>query len=174
MDTGTYGYEATPLATQATGASFDTLVTGPGGSALVGRLHASERRAGNGRDASIRTSTSCRPSCCATARLNWVTRGVYFGDQRNYYEANIDDNFLSDDGSYTPGTGVGGGATDYNPADALRESPTDVATAASWGRQPTTSGSTCCSTAAGARRLPPTTAGPIFSSRRSKADKNDF
>src|SRR5271166_5938473 len=36
IDTGTYGYEATPLATQVTGASFQTLVSGPSGSALVG------------------------------------------------------------------------------------------------------------------------------------------
>ena len=33
---------------------------------------------------STRTSTSCRPSSCATARSHWATRGVYFGDQRNY------------------------------------------------------------------------------------------
>ncbi len=36
MDTSTYGYEATPLATQAAGASFTPLVSGPEGSALVG------------------------------------------------------------------------------------------------------------------------------------------
>ena len=48
--------------------------------------------------------------------LDWVTRGVYFGDQRNYYEANIDDNFLADDSWNTTAH-----TTDYNPADALRE-----------------------------------------------------
>ncbi len=37
MDTGTYGYEATPLDTQVAGASFqNTLVSGPSSSALVG------------------------------------------------------------------------------------------------------------------------------------------
>ena len=41
MDTGTYGYEATPLTATSTpalpaGASFDTLVSGPGNSSLVG------------------------------------------------------------------------------------------------------------------------------------------
>jgi hypothetical protein len=36
MDVGTFGWEATPLATPATGTSFDPLVTGPSGSALVG------------------------------------------------------------------------------------------------------------------------------------------
>ncbi|MGO9921062.1 MAG: IPT/TIG domain-containing protein, partial [Isosphaeraceae bacterium] len=59
--------------------------------------------------------------------VNWVTRGVYFGDQRNYYEADIDDNFLSDDSwSTTEHT------TDYNPADAVRETPSDVEYAAKW------------------------------------------
>src|ERR1035438_9632125 len=36
IDAGTYGYQATPLPTQVTGASFHTLVSGPGSSALVG------------------------------------------------------------------------------------------------------------------------------------------
>ena len=68
MDTGTYGYEATPLATQVAGASFDPLVQGPNGSALVGVYTHPERRPGNGGDASTRTSISCRPSSCATVR----------------------------------------------------------------------------------------------------------
>ena len=29
--------------------------------------------------------------------LNWVTRGVYFGEQRNYVEMDIDDTFTPDD-----------------------------------------------------------------------------
>ena len=28
--------------------------------------------------------------------LNWVTRGVYLGDQRNYFTMHIDDIFLPD------------------------------------------------------------------------------
>jgi hypothetical protein len=36
MDTGTYGYQATPLSPAAAGTSFDTLVTGPNNSSLVG------------------------------------------------------------------------------------------------------------------------------------------
>jgi hypothetical protein len=62
--------------------------------------------------------------------VNWVTRGVYFGDQRNYYEANVDDNFLSDDSWSTASH-----ETDFNPADALREQPADVETAAKWALQ---------------------------------------
>ena len=59
--------------------------------------------------------------------LNWVTRGVYFGDQRNYLETDIDDNFLPDD-TWDTTTHT----TDYTPANALREQPTDVEYAAKW------------------------------------------
>ena len=32
--------------------------------------------------------------------LDWLARNTYFGDQRNYLETNIDDNFLSDDAGH--------------------------------------------------------------------------
>ena len=149
MDTGTYGYEATPLATQVAGASFDTLVSGPGGSALVGHLHRTRTASRKWSRPSTRTSTSCRPSCCATARWTGSTRGVYFGDQRNYLETNIDDNFLSDDSWSTtthddrlqPGRRAARGTrpTSNTPPN---------------GRRRTNSASTCCSTAAAARLVP--------------------
>ncbi len=129
MDTGTYGYQATPLATQVAGASFQTLVAGPNSSALVGvYTHP------NGVQEMVETFNQNQYQLQAEllrhGALNWVTRGVYFGDQRNYYEANIDDNFLPDDSwSTTEHT------TDYNPADALRETPTDVEYAANWSAQ---------------------------------------
>ena len=53
--------------------------------------------------------------------VDWVTRGVYFGDQRNYLEANIDDNFLARRLLEHDRT-----RNDYNPAAALRETPADV------------------------------------------------
>ncbi len=129
MDTGTYGYEATPLATQATGASFDPLVSGPGGSALVGvYTHA------NGVQEMVasfnQNQYQLQAELLRHGALDWVTRGVYFGDQRNYYEANIDDNFLSDDSWDTTAH-----TTDYNPADALRETPVDVDYAAKWSQE---------------------------------------
>ena len=52
--------------------------------------------------------------------LNWVTRGVYFGDQRNYYEANIDDNFLPDDSWSTATTRP----TTRRPMRCARDRPT--------------------------------------------------
>ncbi|MBV8929978.1 MAG: hypothetical protein JO152_12720, partial [Mycobacteriaceae bacterium] len=59
--------------------------------------------------------------------IAWATRGVYFGDQRNYLETHIDDNFLSDD-AWSTATHT----TDFNPANALREVPADVTQAAQW------------------------------------------
>jgi hypothetical protein len=129
MDTGTYGYEATPLATQVAGASFAPLVSGPAGSALAGvYTHA------NGVQELVESfnqnSYQLQAELLRHGALDWVTRGVYFGDQRNYYEANVDDNFLSDDTWSTAAH-----TTDYNPADALREGPADVEYAAKWSAQ---------------------------------------
>ncbi len=127
LDTGTYGYEATPLTTQAAGASFTPLVSGAtAGSALVGiYAHA------NGVQEMVETfnenANQLQAELLRHGALDWVTRGVYFGDQRNYYESHIDDNFLFDD-SWNTTTH----ATDFTPADAIREVPADVEYAAKW------------------------------------------
>jgi hypothetical protein len=129
MDNLSYGYEATPLTSQAPGASFQTLLSGPGESALVGvYTHA------NGDQELVETFNQNQYQLQAEllrhGALNWLTRGVYFGDQRNYYEADIDDNFLSDD-SWSTATHE----NDYNAEDALRETPADVEYAAGWSAQ---------------------------------------
>ena len=129
MDTGTYGYEATPLATQATGASFDTLVSGPNGSALVG-VYTHSSGVQEMVESFDENQYQLQAELLRHGALNWVTRGVYFGDQRNYYEADIDDNFLSDD-SWNTTTHT----NDYNPADAMREVPADVEYAAKWSKE---------------------------------------
>jgi hypothetical protein len=127
----TYGYEATPLTATSTpalpaGASFDTLVSGPGNSSLVGiYTHA------DGVQEMVETFNQnqylLQAELLRHGALNWVTRGVYFGDQRNYLEANVDDNFLGDD-SWDTTTH----STDYDATSALREVPADVTTAANW------------------------------------------
>jgi hypothetical protein len=126
MDTGTYGYEATPLAIQATGTSFEPLVSGPGGSALVGvYTHA------NGVQEMVESFNQNQYQLQAEllrhGALNWVTRGVYFGDQRNYVEMDIDDTFTPDDSWNTATHQI-----DYSDADALRMQPADVDYAANW------------------------------------------
>jgi hypothetical protein len=129
MDTGTYGYEATPLSTQATGASFKALVSGPASSALVG-IYTHPSGVQEMVETFNENQYQTQSELLRHGAVDWVTRGVYFGDQRNYYEANIDDNFLSDD-SWSAATHE----TDFNPADALREQPSDVETAAKWALQ---------------------------------------
>jgi hypothetical protein len=129
MDTGTFGYQVTPLSTQVAGASFTTLLTGTGGSALAGiYTHP------NGTQELVETfnenANQLQAELLRHGALNWVTRGVYFGDQRNYYEAHIDDNFLADDSFDTTTK-----ATDFNPADAIREVPADVEYAAKWSQE---------------------------------------
>jgi hypothetical protein len=65
--------------------------------------------------------------------LAWLTRNTYFGDQRNYLETDVDDNFLSDDAWSVAGNATTAAhSTDYNAADALREVPADVTQAANW------------------------------------------
>jgi hypothetical protein len=126
MDTGTYGYEATPLATQVTGATFSPLLSGPGGSALVG-VYTHPNGVQEMVESFNENANQLQAELLRHGALNWVTRGVYLGDQRNYYEAHIDDNFLFDD-SWNTTTH----ATDFTPANAIREVPADVEYAANW------------------------------------------
>ena len=62
-------------------------------------------------------------------QLAWVTRGTFFGDQRNYLELHVDDVFLPDD-IWDPTTHT----TNFNPEAAVRMTPGDVATAVAWSR----------------------------------------
>jgi hypothetical protein len=125
MDTGTYGYEATPVSTT----NFDSLVSGPGGSSLVGvYTHA------DGVQEMVQTFNQnqyqLQSELLRHGAIAWATRGVYFGHQRNYLETNIDDNFLADD-SWDTATHT----TNYDPAAALREVAADVDLAATWSAQ---------------------------------------
>ena len=87
--------------------------------------------------------------------LDWLARDTYFGDQRNYLETHIDDNFLSDD-SYTPGTGVGGWCHGLQRGRRGSASSRPTSRRQWLGRRPTTSASTCSTTveAAPGIRLP--------------------
>ena len=125
MDTGTFGYQATPVSAT----NFDTLVSGPGGSSLVGVYTHTD-----GVQEMVQTfnqnQNQLQSELLRHGALAWVTRGVYFGDQRNYLDTNIDDNFLADDSWDTTLH-----TTDYSAAAALREGPSDVVYAANWSAQ---------------------------------------
>ena len=134
MDTGTFGSEATPLATPATGTSFDPLVTGPGGSALVG-IYTDANGVQDLVETFDQNQYQLQAELLRHGAIAWVTRGVYFGNQANYLETHVDDNFLSDDSWSVAGNATTAPhSTDFNSADALREVPADVATAASWSQ----------------------------------------
>ena len=121
----TFGWEATPISTT----NFQTLVTGPSNSALVG-IYTDPNGVQQLVETFNQNSTLVQAELLQHGALAWATRGVYFGDQRNYLETNIDDNFLADD---TWDTTLH--TTDYNAANALREHPSDVDFAATWSAQ---------------------------------------
>jgi hypothetical protein len=137
LDTGTFGYQSTPLTAASTpalpaGASVDTLVSGPGSSSLVGIYTTAD-----GRQTMYQTFDQnqfmLQSELLRHGELAWLTRNTYFGDQRNYLETHIDDNFLSDDTWSVAGNATTPAhSTDFNAADALREVPADVTTAATW------------------------------------------
>ena len=61
--------------------------------------------------------------------LNWVTRGVYLGYWRNYFEVQVDDLFLGDD-AWDPATH----ANNYDPVAASRMVPSDLSQALTWSQ----------------------------------------
>ncbi len=120
----TYAYLATPLA----GANVDTLISGPGGSSLLGIYTTPD-----GRQTMFQTFNEnqyyLQSQLLRHGELDWLERNTYFGDQRNYLEMDIDDTFTPDDAwnaTTTPGS------IDYSDADAMRMNAGDVATAATW------------------------------------------
>jgi hypothetical protein len=130
VDTGTWGYEGTPLP----GANVTTLISGPGSSSLLGIYTSAD-----GRQTMYQTFNEnqymLQSELLRHGELDWLGRDTYFGDQRNYLEADVDDNFLSDDSwSVTGNADTAPHSTDFNPADALREVPPDVSQAATWSR----------------------------------------
>src|ERR1017187_5412758 len=134
METGTCGWEATPVATPATGTIFDPLVTGPGGSALVG-VYTDANGVQDLVETFDQNQYQLQAELLRHGAIAWVTRGVYFGNQANYLETHVDDNFLSDDSWSVAGNATTAPhSTDFDSADALREVPADVATAASWSQ----------------------------------------
>src|SRR3954452_1289255 len=92
--TDAFGYQATPAA-QVAPASFDTLLAGPNGSSYLGIYTHPD-----GREEMVMTVDSNENQLHAEilrhGMLRWVTRGVFLGYQRNYYEMQVDDVFLPD------------------------------------------------------------------------------
>ena len=131
MDTGTYGYEATPISTT----TFKILVSGPSSSSLVG-IYTHPDGVQEMVETYNQNQYELQAQLLRHGAIAWVTRGIYFGDQRNYLATHIDDNFLSDAAwSISGNATTPAHSTDFNEADSLREVPADVVAAANWSRQ---------------------------------------
>jgi hypothetical protein len=118
-----FGYTGSPVDPQ----SWETLVSAPGGGAYLGIYTHPD----DGREEMVMTVAANENQSHAQllrhGMLNWVTRGVFLGYQRNYLELQVDDLFLGDD-AWDPTTHT----TNYDPAAASRMSAGDVAQAVSW------------------------------------------
>ncbi len=124
IDRFAYGYQATPLAT-----SFETLVSGPNGSALAGVYTHPE----DGLEELVLTVDTnawmLHAQLLRHGLLSWVTKGVYLGYQRNYLELQIDDVFLQTR-RWDPVT-----KTTLEPSPRpIRMTAADVARAVDWSR----------------------------------------
>jgi hypothetical protein len=118
-----FGYAGTPV----NAADWQTLVSAPGGGAYLGIYTHPE----DGREEMVMTvagnENQSHIQVLRHGMLNWVTRGVFLGFQRNYLELQIDDLFLGDD-AWDPATH----ATSYDPANASRMDAEDVTKAVEW------------------------------------------
>ena len=119
----TFGYPARPVDP----AAWQTLLAGPDDTAYLGiYTH-------DGREEMVMTVASNQfqnhNQLLRHGMLNWVTRGVFFGEARNYLGLHIDDLFLGDD-AWDPATH----STSYDPARASRMTAGDVDRAIAWSR----------------------------------------
>lgn len=94
-NTDVFGYQATP-APQAAPAAFQTLLNGPNGASYLGIYTHPD-----GREEMVSTldgnENQLHEQLLRHGILNWVTRGVHLGYQRNYFAVQVDDIFLGDD-----------------------------------------------------------------------------
>ena len=120
-----FGYQGTPTNAQ----DWQTLVAGPNNTAYLGIYTHPD----DGREEMVVTVASNENQSQAQllrhGELNWVTRGVFLGYQRNYLELQIDDLFLGDD-AWDPATHT----TNFTSMTASRMTPGDVAEAVAWSK----------------------------------------
>jgi hypothetical protein len=136
-----YGYLATPLAQQAAGAAFTPLVDAPApGTSARGVLVGEYSH--DGRSELVMTFVYNRYQkqfrLLARGIVEWMTRGVHLGADRNYFEVQVDDVLLADDRwdavlNCTPGDVdcAPGGGDDPNP---IRMTAADAQYARQWSQ----------------------------------------
>nr|WSX73393.1 hypothetical protein OH826_05735 [Streptomyces sp. NBC_00899]WSX80541.1 hypothetical protein OH826_45775 [Streptomyces sp. NBC_00899] len=134
-----YGYLATPLGTQAAGASFTPLVDAPiPGSTQRGVLVGQYAHDGRTELVIPFVYNQYQQQFRLLARgiVEWMTQGIHLGADRNYFEVQVDDVFLADDRwnstlDCTPGDvdcPIGTG----EDTDPIRMTAADAAYATQW------------------------------------------
>lgn len=136
---GAFGFQATP-APQVSPGSFQRVLDGPSNAAYLG-IYTSPLDL---REEMVMTVQSnqfmLHNQLLRHGMLNWVTRGVYLGTQRNYFTLNIDDIFLPDTkwdpvSNTTPGDlfpPTCGGAPPQPACVDVRMVPSDVRAVINW------------------------------------------
>lgn len=121
IDVGTWSYLTTPL--NAT--NFNTLLTGPNSSSLLGIYTHPE----NGREEMVVTfdqnAFQLHSRLLRHGMLSWATRGVFIGYNRNYFALHVDDVFL-DDERWNPATHAN------STTSSIRMTAADVTRAVTW------------------------------------------
>jgi hypothetical protein len=121
-----FGYIGTPT----NPANWQTLLTGPNNAGAYLGIYT---HPDDGREEMVMTVASNENQGHAQllrhGELNWVTRGVFVGYQRNYLELQVDDLFLGDD-AWTPATH----STNFDAAAASRMTSADLAQAVAWSK----------------------------------------
>jgi peptidoglycan/xylan/chitin deacetylase (PgdA/CDA1 family) len=124
IEDGSWAYLAVPLGD----AQFETLLAGPGGSALVG-IHTFP----DGREELVQTIDSnpgqVQSQLLRHGELAWVTRGCYLGYERNYLPLQVDDVLLPN-----RSWNVTRHEDDDDPAALIRMTAEDAVRAARWSR----------------------------------------
>ncbi|WP_042373526.1 hypothetical protein [Streptacidiphilus neutrinimicus] len=138
--TESYGYLATPLATQASGAAFTPLVTMPipGGGGTQGVLAGEYDHGGVSELVLTFDYNQYQQQYRLLARgiVDWMTQGIHLGFDRDYFSMNVDDVLLPDDrwsstAKCTPGDAAS--ACQGAPASSeIRMTPADVSYAVQW------------------------------------------
>ena len=124
VDPGSWAYLATPESPR----TFQTLVAGPDGTALVG-IH----RHPDGREEMIQTFDAnlaqVHGLLLRRGQLEWLTRGAYVGYERHYLSVEIDDVLL---GNHS--WSVGAHRSDRDPGSSVRMTAADAVRAGRWAR----------------------------------------
>ena len=110
------------------GPNFTSLVNAPGGGSYLGvfkRPNGTEQLI----DGIPGNSQQIHYQLLRYGLVNWVTRGVYLGYWRNYFEVQVDDLFLADDA-----WDVTAHANNYDPLVASRMTPADLAKTLAWSQ----------------------------------------